>query len=298
MKKVVGLGACVLDTLIKVSAFPIEDTKQKAERILTVGGGPVSNALVVMSKLGLKTAVIGNLADDSTSNRIITEFAKYGVDTSCVSRVKNTTSFSSFVLLSEKDNTRTCIFDRGTVPDEPNLVDYSGLKGADILHLDGNYINCAITAAKTAKENNIKVSLDAGGVYKDIDKLLPFIDILIPSAEFALKITGKTTISEAIRVLQEKYNPEVLVVTDGSNGGNYYADNRIKYYSSIKVNAIDTNGAGDTFHGAFIAAYLMNKTVKDCCVYASAVAAYKCTQFGARDYPLSSEIVEDLLKKQ
>ncbi len=298
MKKVVGLGACVLDTLIQISAFPAEDTKQKAERTLSVGGGPVSNALVVMSKLGLTTSIIGNFADDDTSGRIINEFEKYNVNTDFISRIKDTKSFTSYVLLSEKDKTRTCIFDRGTVPDNPDAVDYSCLNDADVLHLDGNYINCAINAAKTAKKKNVKVSLDAGGVYEDIEKLLPFVDILIPSSEFALKITGKTEIADAVRVLYEKYKPEILVVTDGINGGYYYDEKQVKCYNSVKVNAIDTNGAGDTFHGAFIVAYCSGKGVKECCEFASTVAAYKCTQFGARNYPLSLEVIDNILKNK
>ena len=64
MKKVVGLGACVLDTLIVCDKYPTEDTKQKAESVFVSGGGPVGNALVVMSKLGVKADVIGAFADD------------------------------------------------------------------------------------------------------------------------------------------------------------------------------------------------------------------------------------------
>ena len=65
-------------------------------------------------------------------------------------------------------------------------------------------------------------------------------------------------------------------------------------YESVKVNAVDTNGAGDTFHGAFIAAYCQGKTTEESCAFASKVAAYKCTQKGARTYPLSKEIVQSL----
>ena len=118
--------------------------------------------------------------------------------------------------------------------------------------------------------------------------------MLIPSAEFALKITGKDDIPSAMKVLNEKYHPEVLVVTDGSNGGYYWNGEIAVHYDSVKVNAVDTNGAGDTFHGAFIVAYCDGKSVRDCCDFASKVAGYKCTQKGARTYPLSKEIVENL----
>ena len=54
MKKIVGLGACVYDTLITCDKYPIEDTKHQAGNIFVSGGGPVGNALVVASKLGVR----------------------------------------------------------------------------------------------------------------------------------------------------------------------------------------------------------------------------------------------------
>ncbi|MBQ4269783.1 MAG: hypothetical protein IJB97_09080 [Clostridia bacterium] len=296
MKKVVGLGACVYDTLITVSGYPTEDTKQKAENIFVSGGGPVGNALVVLSKLGVQTSVIGGFAPDAAGRFLLADFEKYGVDVSCAKTFENTSSFTSYILLSQSGKTRTCVFDRGNVPDDPTALNFSALDGADVLHLDGNYLNCALAAAKYAKSCGVKVSLDAGGLYKDIEKLLPLVDILIPSAEFSLGITGKATIPEAMQSLYEKYQPEILVVTDGSNGGYYFQNGTAVHYDSYKVQAVDTNGAGDTFHGAFLVAYTDGKTVAECCDYASAVAAYKCSNKGARTYPLTREIIENFRK--
>jgi sulfofructose kinase len=136
--------------------------------------------------------------------------------------------------------------------------------------------------------------LDAGGLYAGIERLLPYVDILIPSAEFALGLTQETEIAAAMSALNAKYAPQILVVTDGSNGGYYWENGTAVHYDSVKVKAVDTNGAGDTFHGAFIAAYCEGKNVKDCCVYASKVAAYKCMHTGARTYELSKEIADKL----
>lgn len=294
MKKVVGLGACVLDTLINCDKYPTEDTKQKAESIFLAGGGPVGNALVVMSKLGIKADVIGAFADDNAGIYLLEDFQKYKVGIQHTIRVPNTTSFTSYIVLSENTQTRTCVFDRGTVPDNPDNVCLYALDDATVLHLDGNYLESAIGAAKYAKEKGVKVSLDAGGLYSGIERLLPYVDILIPSAEFALGFTGQDTIAGAMDVLYQKYAPEVLVVTNGSKGGYYYENGQAVSYNSVKVNAVDTNGAGDTFHGAFIVAYCEQKSVKDCCEFASKVAAYKCTKKGARNYPLSKRIIENL----
>ena len=294
MKKVVGLGACVLDTLINCDSYPKEDSKQKAESIFVSGGGPVGNALVVISKLGVQAEVIGGFGGDSAGVYLLNDFKKYGVGVENATLLSDKTSFTSYIVLCSDKATRTCVFDRGTVPDEPNNLRLSAIDGAKVLHLDGNYLQSAIAAAKYAKTKGVKVSLDAGGLYKGIENLLPLVDILIPSAEFALGFTKQNSIQDAMHVLHETFSPEILVVTDGSNGGYYYKNGEVLHYDSVKVKAVDTNGAGDTFHGAFVAGYCYGKTIKECCEFASKVAGYKCTFKGARTYPLNKEIAENL----
>ncbi len=296
MKKVVGLGACVLDTLINCDKYPKEDTKQKAEEIMLVGGGPVGNALVVISKLGVNAEVIGGFGDDNAADYLISDFERLGVFTKNAKRIRGASSFTSYIVLSQENKTRTCVFDRGSVPDSEENVCLSAIDGAYVLHLDGNYLKGAICAAKYAKAHGVKVSLDAGGLYKDIETLLPLVDILIPSAEFAMGLTKKENIPDAMAELSARYKPEILVVTDGSNGGYYWENGKAIHYDTFKIKAKDTNGAGDTFHGAFVAGYCQGKPLAECCQFASNVAAYKCTQVGVRGITLSEENLAEFIK--
>lgn len=294
MRKVAGLGAFVLDSLISCDAYPKEDIKVKANSVRVSGGGPVGNALVVMSRLGLNCYACGAFADDSAGKTLIADLNRFGVNTDGVTIIDGATSFTSYILLSEQSGTRTCVFDRGTVKDDADAINYDKVKQADILHLDGNYINCAVKAAEIARENGVKVSLDAGGLYNGIERLLPLVDVLIPSAEFALGITGEKYIPSAMIKLNEKYSPEILAVTDGSNGGYYLDNGKVQKYDGIKVVAVDTNGAGDTFHAAFLVAYADGKNIEECCRFASAVAAYKCEHAGVRTYPLDKNLCDKL----
>ena len=147
MKRVVGMGACVYDTLIYCPHYPREDTKLKAQSILVSAGGPAANALAVMSGLGVKTQIIGCFADDEAGRYILADFEKFGVDTSKAVTVKNTRSFCSYIVLSLKDKTRTCVFDRGTVPDAPEALDLSAIDGGSVLDLGGNYNERALKIA-------------------------------------------------------------------------------------------------------------------------------------------------------
>lgn len=297
MKRVVGLGACVIDTLISCEQFPKEDTKYKANSVTKVPGGPVCNALVVMSRLGIDAEVIGSFADDEGGAFILSDLEKCNIETKNAYTAPNTESFTSYIILSERRGTRTCIFERGSVPDNPKNVRLSALDGADALHLDGNYLKSAIHAARYARQKGVKVSLDAGGLYAGIEELLPLVDILIPSAEFAVGITGEATPKDAMLALYDKYSPSVLVVTDGANGGYYIENGEAHHYDSFRINPIDTNGAGDTFHGAFVSEYLAGNGVAECCRFASAVSAYKCTHKGVRDFELNRDVICEFMRK-
>ena len=114
--QVVGIGACVMDTLITVSHYPTEDTKLRAESSTPAGGGPVATGLVAAQKLGVKTGYIGVLSDDAGGAFLAADFEKYGVDTSCVTVKSGYRSFTSCIWLSQASTSRTCVFDRGNLP--------------------------------------------------------------------------------------------------------------------------------------------------------------------------------------
>ena len=65
MNKAVGIGACVMDTLINMPNYPKDDTKMRAESSKQAGGGPVATGLVAAARLGAETEYIGVLSDDA-----------------------------------------------------------------------------------------------------------------------------------------------------------------------------------------------------------------------------------------
>ena len=173
MKKVIGIGACVLDTVICCKNYPEEDKKMRADDVFSTGGGPVSNALVAITRLGLSASFLGALSDSPEGHRLADEFVRYGVGVEGVRFCENTRAFTSYIVLSAESGSRTCVFERGNVPDDPTALDLTKIGDADILHLDGNSLKSAIAAAKYAKSVGVKVSLDAGGLYEGIEELLP-----------------------------------------------------------------------------------------------------------------------------
>ena len=296
--EIVGIGANVFDTLYTVDKYPTEDTKMRANSVKSCGGGPCATGLVAASKLGASCAFIGNIGGDSGAKFLKADFEKYGVYTDYIKVKEGFDSFCSVLWLSKETTSRTCVFYRGNVP--PTKIDDEARRAiadAKIMMVDGNDMDAAIEGAKIARDNGTKVLYDAGGLYQGVERLLPYADILIPSEEFSLSHTGKETAEEAAKVLFERYSPEVVVITQGKNGGIIYDGEKIESYPAFKVDAVDSNGAGDVFHGAFAFAMTKNMTYREACVFSSAVSAIKCMGVGARESVPDFDTVRNFLKE-
>lgn len=299
MKKIVGIGANVCDMLITIPHYPSEDTKLRASSVIQSGGGPCATGLVAAAKLGADCSYIGTLTDDGAGVFLKNDLEKYNVSTELVTTVGGYTSFSSYVLLSENSASRTCVFHKGDIP-EWSLNDEQkiAIKSAELLMIDGNEMKAAYEAVKIAHENGTKVLYDAGGLYDGIEKLLPYTDILIPSEEFALEHTNTKNAEEAAKKLYSMYSPEVVVITQGSEGGIMYDGTDIREYPAFYVDAVDTNGSGDVFHGAFAYAVVNGFDYYRACIFSSAVSALKCTKIGARNAVPTLCEVENFLKER
>lgn len=299
MSKIVGIGANVYDTLITLPTYPEEDTKMRASATKVSGGGPCATGLVAASKLGASTAFIGTVSDDTASGYLLKDFEGYGVSTEYIDVKNGYDAFSSYIWLCEDKTTRTCVFHKGNIP--PLVLSEKqkeAIRNAQILMVDGNDMSAAIEGAKIANESGTKVLYDAGGLYEGVENLLPYSDILIPSEEFALGHTGAETAEEAAVVLFEKYNPEIVVITRGKEGGIIYDGKEAVSYPAFLVDAVDSNGSGDVFHGAFAFCVTMGYNYYKACVFSSAVSALKCTKLGARDgVPTFEETIEFLKER-
>lgn len=288
-----------MDTLVTVPNYPKEDTKLRALSSKQAGGGPTATGLVAAQKLGEQTAYIGVLSDDSGGVFLQKDFEKYGVDTACLEILSGYRSFTSFIWLAKDTATRTLVFDKGNLPPlQLSEKQKQAIIDSEILMVDGNEMNAAEEACKVARENNTKVLYDCGGLYDGVERILKFTDVMIPSEEFALGHTGCDNVSDAAKRLYELYHPEVVVITCGKEGGLIYDGATSVSYPAFVVEAVDTNGSGDVFHGAFAAAIVKGYSYMNCCLFASATSAIKCTGIGARESVPNEETVYKFLESR
>ena len=298
MSKIVGIGACVMDTLVSVPHYPKEDTKLRADGVRLAGGGPVGTGIVAARKLGESADYIGILSNDNGGSFLKADFEKYGVGTDLIDVRAGYRSFPAIIWLSAESASRTCVFDRGNLPPlELNDAQIKAIKSAKLLMVDGNEMSAAVKAAGIARENGVKVLYDCGGLYSGVEKLLALTDIMIPSEEFALGHTGEATVEAAARKLYEMYSPEIIVITQGKKGGYLFDGKEGISYPVYPACVVDSNGSGDVFHGAFAAAYVKGYDFFKCCHFSSAVSALKCQGIGARESVPNFETVKKYLKE-
>ena len=112
-------------------------------------------------------------------------------------------------------------------------------------------------------------------------ELASLADILIANEKYPRRLTGKDSVEEALAVMA-KLGTKVLASTAGSRGCWYVRDGCVKHLPAFEIRAVDTTGAGDTFHGAFLACWLTRPDPEYCLRFASAAAALKCLKRGGR----------------
>jgi ribokinase len=188
------------------------------------------------------------------------------------------------------------LWTRGSLPFiKKEQVDREMILSADILLIDSLEPEAAAYAAGIARENGIPVVIDAGTLREGVEGLLPLCDYIIASEVFADQISDNGSIEEALHIIHS-YGSEASVITLGEGGCMAFTDGGLINVDGFKVNTVDTTGAGDVFHGAFLFAVLQGWELYRMCVFSNAVAALKCGKLGGRlGIPGIAETLEYLL---
>jgi len=279
---VVGLGHSAVDYLGVVPRYPALDEKIEMLEFAKQGGGPVATALVTLSRLGASTAYIGKVGDDDFGKFILEEFKKEGVDTRGVIVEKGASSLFAFCVIEKNTGKRTIFWSTGRRSEiNPGKLNKELIVSAKFLHLDGHETEAAIQAAKWAREKNIKIILDPDIISPGIEELISLSDVVIASSSFVQNFTGEESYSEGAEKLFS-LGPEIVVVTLGEKGCLCKSKDGIFTKPAFKVKVIDTTGAGDVFHGAFIYGLLKRWDLEKIAEFSNAVAAIKCTKLGGR----------------
>ena len=279
----VGLGQACIDYLGRVPSFPQEDQKTELSEIHQHCGGPASTALATLSRIGVKTSFLGSVSDDIFGNQIVEGLRREKIDFSHLKITPGHTSQFAFIAVNESTGARTIFWHRGSVPHlRTEDVDLSPFRASSILHLDGLMMEASIEGARQARTLGWTVVMDGGTMREGSIELIPLVHVLIVSERFAQPLVEAHAGNEkALKALHE-LGPEKVVITLGQKGSIGSDRGKLCFQKAYPVKAVDTTGAGDVYHGAYIFGLLERWPMQECMRFASAVAALKCREVGAR----------------
>lgn len=264
------IGHTYVDITFLTDQIPTGDDKTVAKDYAVAFGGNAVTAAFACAKLGVVPDLLTTVSDDWLGRMFLDMARAYRVP---VHGRKVERSSLSFIMPHGGQRAIVRCRDDNYLHPFPTL----NLNGCKTLHLDGHQGDASIAYAKMARERNILVSLDGGGVRGNTMELLQFVDVAIVSERFCEQL-GRSTES-TLDLLREK-GVKVGGVTQGERGLLWYEGSApAKRLAAIQVpesRVIDTNGAGDLFHGAYVYARLSRpqQNWEFCFRFARAASAY------------------------
>ena len=279
----VGFGLCAFDTLLLVERYPELNQKTDALALSQQGGGPVATAMATLGRLGQEgVAFVGKVGDDWHGRFVLEAFRADHVDTSFVRTVPGAPTAHAFVWIERISGKRSVVLYRDEkVRFRADELEPSPFEQTKVLLIDGRDPDASLRAAAWARRAGAEVVMDAGSMRPRLQEFFRSVDHFVASRDFLHAFRPGGNLEEAVREIH-RAGPKCVVITLGEQGAVGFDGREFVREPAFKVKVVDTTGAGDVFHGAYIFALLRKVSFRQRIVFANAVAALKCLELGGR----------------
>lgn len=279
---VIGFGVNALDLIAIIDGYPQPDTKAQFQEFDVQGGGVVATAMAACARLGLRTRYIGKVGTDFWSRVSLRTLSSEGIDVRHVLRAKGSPGHVSLVLADRATGERTLFFRRPPAyAIRPEELDRDALTAGRLLHVDGVDAVAALQAVRWAREAGMRVTMDGERIVPGIEEVWPRVDLLVCNPRFLGAVTREGGVEDGLRALADR-GPTRVAVTLAAEGVLGFTQDRFVRVPGFPVKPVDTNGAGDVFHGACAVGELRDWPFEWTLTFANAVAAMKCRALGGR----------------
>jgi sulfofructose kinase len=285
--QVVGLGMATLDVLIRLNEMPTWEHGSRVRDFGFDGGGPVGTAMVAAAKLGARVGFVGTAGNDVAADLKLRSIREAGIDLSHL--VIREAPEDQVIIVHVHAETGERVFSgvhRGARSLlKPEELDREYITSAAYLHLEGFHRAAAMQAAQWMQEAGKTVVLDGSKTKGPIDPsmrdLISYVDVLISGDGFVEALTGLQDVEAACQAALET-GPRIVVQTVGADGSYTATPDEQFHTPAFSCAVVDTTGAGDVFHGAYIVGLLHAWNVREIARFSTAVSAIKCSALGGR----------------
>ena len=293
--RVINYGSLNLDYVYQVPHMVQEGETLAASGMETFLGGKGLNQSIALARAGVSVFHAGCVGEDG---QILLDYLKQnGVDTAWIQTVEGKSGHTIIQVDASAQNSILLYggANRKQTGEQIRQVMEQGMAG-DYLVLQ-NEINGIDTIMRNGKEKGMKLVLNPSPIDEAIlNAPLEMADYLLVNEIEGSAITGDTEPEAMVHVFRERYPDTALLLTLGTAGAIYADEKELVRQEAIRVKAVDTTAAGDTFTGYFIAGLLENRPMAEImrrCAAASALAVSR--QGAAPSIPKKSEVEEFLL---
>ena len=252
---VVGFGTNAVDFLIQVPEYPAFNSKISLTDYIQAAGGEIATAMVGLSRLGMKTAYAGRFGADEAGDFGWQSLENEAVDTSFAEKVSGARTQIAFIIIDERNGERTVIWNRDEKLgyDETDAPLQAAALGK-VLHFTPHDTLACLKMAEKAKAEKTIVSIDVDNDFDGIEKVLPLVDIMIASEDFAEKLFGIKDRKTGLRELKSRFGCPIVGITLGENGSLLVFEDTFIETKGFNVpnGCKDTTGAGDSFRAGFL----------------------------------------------
>ena len=275
-----SVGSIFLDHIIKINSFPKKPIKLLAEGIEKRLGGSAAVSSFTIKKLGVDSSFIGRLGDDDVSKYLKGELSTFKIKHKDIITIKGAKSSQSYVFEDKQGERLLAAFNEKKLLNNKKLPKISFTKNITFM-CDLRWIEATLFVAKNCKKNNLIQVVDLDN-YKLNIKVKQIVDL---SSYPIFSETGAfeyTKIKSIIGSLKKMYSmkKKFYAITAGKKGVYWIENGNIFNCKPPKIKVVETNCAGDVFHGAFAAFIHQKYPVSDSMKLATATASLKCTKKG------------------
>lgn len=292
--KILCIGHITYDITFPIDKFPLENSKNRYYEKEECVGGPASIAALLLGRWNQDVQICGVVGNDDYGRRIKKEFALNGVRTNTLSLKEDAETSKGVVLANRVNGTRTTLI---YSPKNDRLEQIELNEKPDIILIDGYEPKVSMDLLK--KYPSAISVIDAGRNKPEVVNLARMVKYLVCSLEFAESVTGMKVNFQDKKTLVEIYSKmesifhNTIVITLEANGCLYKINNQIKIMPSIKVKTIDSTGAGDIFHGAFVYGLVNNFDLEKNIKFSNIAGALSVTRVGGyKSIPNLEEMME------
>ena len=281
MKTGLFLGLATLDLVYLAGKPPSENQKVVASDCTIAAGGPAANAAVTFSYLGNAAVWAGVLGTHAIAQLIRADLTEYNVRIIDLEPGRSHSPPVSSIIVTEATGDRSVISINATKSQvDRQAINQDILTSVNIVLVDGHQIAASKEIAQLARSKNIPILLDGGSWKPGLEEILPFIEWAVCSDNFH---PPNCYNSEQVFAYLSAAGISHIAITRGEKSILYLSNGT---YSSIEVpqiQATDTLGAGDIFHGAFCH-YILENNFTDTLTAAAKIACNSCKNFGTRGW--------------